>query len=160
MAFTIIINETETTKTLRTFDCYCRSAKDHARNSKLESEDSERKHRSDHTDRVIQTGSITLPNGEAVRDGQGAAYHIGSDSYPFTILGWTKTGKTVFFQKAERRRIATDCPEDQRYLFAADLDGKIEAGKWTTRRGHSFYAAGRCGGYTTDGFAAYADPHR
>lgn len=159
MAFTIIINETETTKTLRTFDCYCRSAQAHARIVKCAEEAGE-EHRTSHTDRVIHTGTITLPNGETVRDGQGAAYHIGSDSYPFTILGWTKTGKTVFFQKAERRRIATDCPEDQRYLFAADSDGKIEAAKWTTRRGHSFYAAGRCGAYTTDGFSAYADPHR
>ena len=162
MAFTIILEETETTKTLRTFDCYCRSAKDHARNSKEEREDGERKHRSDHTDRVIHTGSITLPNGQTVRDGQGAAYHIGSDSYPRTIIGWTASGKTIFVQAANSHSVSTgnNNREDQRHLFTANPAGKIETVKWTTRRGDSYFSTGRCGYVSTSGYASYPAPHR
>ena len=52
---------------------------------------------------MISSGNITLKNDTAdtVSAGSGGSYQVGSSLSPVTIVGWSKTAATVYFQKAK-----------------------------------------------------------
>jgi Tol biopolymer transport system component len=111
---------------------------------------------------MITTGSITLPSGETIRAGQGGSYGIGSDSYPVTIVGWSKSGKTIYYQAAIARATSnSDYYGAQRYLFVADPSAPIQAATWRTgrRTAGAFRPKGSKHGYvSTNGYYKRTDP--
>ena len=114
------------------------------------------------TKNMITTGSITLPNGETVEAGQGGSYSIGSDSYPITIIGWSKSGKTLYYQDAIARATQnSDFYGTQRHLFVADPSAPVETATWRTgrRTGGAFRPKGSNHGYIgTKGYHKRLDP--
>jgi len=116
---------------------------------------------------MVTTGSITLPDGTTITVGQGSAYHIGSDSYAMTVIGWTKSGKTIYVQQAKARATNnSDYYSRQSYLFTADPNAEIEIVTWrrmkyapASRGGGSWKKKGRKTGYFTfKGYRYYRDP--
>ena len=55
---------------------------------------------------MITTGTIFLPDGQTISAGQGGAFRIGGEAYPVTIIGWTESGKTIFYRHALTSRNA------------------------------------------------------
>ena len=107
-------------------------------------------------------GSITLPNGQTIGAGQGGCLGIGSDRYPVTIVGWTKSGKTIYYQGANSRRVDDNgLSEDQSHTFSPDPGAEVETATWRTgaRHGGEFVPKGRQHGYiSTRGHVAHRDP--
>ena len=156
MAFTIIIERTETTLTVRNFKCFCDSQREHEEYRALTCDPCE----DNFKDRVLHTGSITLPGGQTIQDGQGASRNVGTDSYPVTIIGWTKSGQPLYVQAATARATKnSDHYGVQNHIFAANPDGHIKAAKWTTRRGRSFFTVGGYAHLSVNGYAKHSDPH-
>ena len=114
------------------------------------------------TKNMITTGSITLPNGETIKAGQGGSYGIGSDCYPITIIGWSKSGKTLYFQDATARATKdSDYYGDQTYLFIPNPEAEIQKATWRTgrRTGGAFRPKGSNHGYVdTSGYRKRLDP--
>ena len=111
---------------------------------------------------MITNGTITLPNGNTISAGQGGSYGIGSDTYPVTIIGWTKSGKTLYYQDAIARATNdSDYYGTQRYLFIADPSAKVRTATWRTgrRTGGAFRPKGsKCGYIGTNGYYKRMDP--
>ena len=111
------------------------------------------------TKNMISSGTITLPNDQTVSAGQGGSYHIGSDTYPVTIVGWSKSGKTVFYQAAVARPTKdSDFYGTQSHLFVADPSAPVKKATW--RKGdESFRPKGsKHGSIGTSGYRSYLDP--
>ena len=111
---------------------------------------------------MITSGKITLPNGDTITAGQGGSYGIGCDLYPITIVGWTKSGKTIYYQKARARTTRnSDYYSDQRYLITTNPDAPIKAATWR-KKVDGFKPKGSFshhGGFIyTDGYAKHLDP--
>jgi hypothetical protein len=111
---------------------------------------------------MISTGTITLPNGSTISAGQGGSYGIGSDSYPVTIIGWTKSGKTLYYRSAIARATKdSDYYGTQTYLFIADPSAPVKTATWRTgrRTGGAFRPKGSTNGYvSTNGYRKRMDP--
>jgi len=111
---------------------------------------------------MVSEGSVTLPNGDTIEAGQGGSYCIGSDRYPVTIVGWTKSGKTIFYQAAKRARNDNNgaFSEAQSYLFWSNPKAPVQKATWRTTRHGSFYRESRerTGFIHTSGYDAHFDP--
>ena len=105
-------------------------------------------------------GEITLPNGDTIRTGQGGGYHVGSDSYPVTIIGWSKSGKTLYYQHASARHTEdSEYYGTQRYVFTADTTGPIWVATWRRGGAGGFKRKGsRYISISTRGYRKYRDP--
>jgi len=108
---------------------------------------------------MLTEGTITLPNGQTIEVGQGGSYGIGSDRYPVTIIGWTKSGKTIWYQTATGKRTDNNgMSECQSYEFTPNPNGRVSVGTWR-RRVNSFQPKGdNCGYIGTNGYDQYRDP--
>ena len=78
-----------------------------------------------------------------------------------TIIGWTKSGKTIYYQAARSKATKDACYyTNQRYVFIADPDAEIQVATWRRRDG-CFVPKGRQHGYvSTKGYAKYTDPSK
>ena len=108
---------------------------------------------------MLREGTVTLPNGQTIEAGQGGCYSIGSDRYPVTIIGWTKSGKTIYYQYADAKRTDNNgMSESQSYEFTPNPNGRVGVATWR-RRTNSFQPKGGRSGYlSTTGYAKYRDP--
>ena len=80
---------------------------------------------------MIQGGDIALPSGQVITSGQGGYYSVGSDVYPVTIIGWSKSGKTLYYQAALAQ--PTETHEHfgrQDYTFEPDPNAGIQIATW------------------------------
>jgi hypothetical protein len=77
-------------------------------------------------DTMTNTGNITLPNGDTISAGQGGSYTVGSDTYPVTIVGWSKSGKTLYYRRAKRVTRGSD-------VFTPRLDKPVQTATWRAR---------------------------
>ena len=104
-------------------------------------------------------GTITLPDGRTISAGQGGTYSIGADCYPITIVGWSQSGKTLFYQRATARPTrGSDLYGQQSYLYTLNPDAETEKATWRRSRG-CFKPAGRtCGFVHADGYSKHTDP--
>jgi hypothetical protein len=111
---------------------------------------------------MITNGSIALPSGQTISAGHGAHYGIGADRYPVTIIGWTASGKTIYYQAAKAHPTAdSDHYGEQRSLFTPDPDAPIKAATWRSskHREGGFCPKGEaCGYVSTNGYASHRDP--
>jgi len=102
------------------------------------------------------TGTITLPNGQTIEAGQGATYRIGSDAYPVTILGWSKSGNTIYYRQARW------CWKSDDYVDNPAREVEVatwrKPARWNYDRGNFYQRYGRCGYITTDGYEQGHDP--
>ena len=119
---------------------------------------------------MISIGTVTLPNGCTISSGQGGTYSIGTDTYPITIVGWSKSGKTIFYRSA--RSVATKDSNfygvrgEQCHQFIEDPNAIIEVATWrrpgTKQQGNTGCFRPKGSTYSrieTDGYGAYRDPH-
>ena len=105
-------------------------------------------------------GAITLPDGRTIIAGQGGTYTIGSDCYPITIVGWSKSGKTLFYQEATARPTrGSDFYGIQSCLYTPNTDAEIKKATWRRSNGGCFKPAGRpCGFVDAGGYSKRIDP--
>lgn len=59
---------------------------------------------------------VRTPNGVALVHGSGATQHVGSDRYPYTVIGWSHNGMTLYLQADNFTR--------------TDTNGQSEAQTW------------------------------
>jgi hypothetical protein len=124
-------------------------------------------------------GTIALPWGPVIEAGFGAAYHIGSDTYPITIVGWSTSGKTLYYQRAKAHPTkGSDFYGDQTYLYSVNPSallevatyrtGKQDSGSYYDRRSDkrveyagTYRPKGSKTGYLSfRGYGCRLDPHR
>ena len=119
------------------------------------------------TKNMIVDGTITLQNGETIQHGQGGRYYSGSDVYPVTIVGWSKSGKTIFYRSA--KAIPTkDCDYygEQSYLYVDLPEAPIKAATWRSSKRYRNYKNGGAyvpkgssfGSIGTNGYLKSLDP--
>jgi len=108
---------------------------------------------------MLNHGTITLPNGQTIGAGQGGSYSVGSDRHPITIIGWTKSGKTIYYRAANAKRTDSNgLSECQSYEFTPNPNGRVSVATWRRRakrfkpKGHSF------ANIWTNGYDKYSDP--
>ena len=108
---------------------------------------------------MITEGSIKLPNGDTVSAGHGGYYAICGDRYPVTIVGWSKSGKTIYYQDA--KKIPTkDCMlrGKQTYLYQPNPEAKLKKATWR-RNENCFVPSGKTtGGVFTSGYKGFLNP--
>lgn len=106
----------------------------------------------------MTTDTITLPNGDTITKGQGGSYTIGSDIYPVTIVGWSPSGRTIYYRRAHAHATgASDYYGEQAYLFTDNAEAPTQAATWR-RAASAFRPKGdKCGTVKTDGYDAYTD---
>ena len=65
--------------------------------------------------------------------GAGATIHVGSDSYPFTVI--RKTAQTVVIQADRFKRADNRGPftESQDYTYTPNPEGRVLVARWTKR---------------------------
>jgi len=81
--------------------------------------------------------------------GEGATVSVGSDSYPYTIVDVSKSGKTITLREDKCERTDSNgMSEAQEYNYFRDFNGKeIKAtkrktGAWKTTGGNSMVSIG------------------
>ena len=105
------------------------------------------------------TGTITLPNGTTVMVGQGGCYCIGSDRYPITVVGWSASGKTLYYRRARAHATKASNPFGmQSYVFTENPDAPVRTATWR-RKDKRFRPKGsKWASIHTNGYDAYTDP--
>lgn len=64
--------------------------------------------------------------------GAGATLHVGSDSYPYTVI--RKTAKTVTLRADSFKQTDSNgISESQSYEYSADPTGRVVVARWTKR---------------------------
>jgi hypothetical protein len=109
--------------------------------------------------KMLREGKIILADGNEVEFGTPTAYGVGPDRYPANVVGWSKSGKTVYLQDARYRHTENSILEDQEYMFIPDPTEKVW--KATYRKKHKTFIrvgwdhSSICFG----GYSAYRDPN-
>ena len=99
--------------------------------------------------KVYVNGPVNLPNGDRAFVGKGGTYIINGDTYPITILGWSKSGRVVYYRKANHRGAA---------VFVDNENAPIEVATYRNKCG-SFKPKGRGYGFVRcDGYDHQMDP--
>ena len=108
---------------------------------------------------MITKGSITLPNGSDVEFGTAGAYSVGSDIYPCTVVGWSKSGKTVWVQDAEYK-VISGSTYDGSAKYECWPNALRPLKKATFRKDRRFRFSGvRHGSVSFGRFSVHIDPH-
>lgn len=86
---------------------------------------------------MISNGTITLPCGTEAAPGTDVTFTCGSDRYPYLVLGWTKSGKTLWVQR--QKATAAEDHEGvygrQSYTIEPDAEGEIVVVTWRPSKG-------------------------
>ena len=107
---------------------------------------------------MFLTGKIKLPNGKELSTPSGGTYQVGSDTYPVTIVGFSRSGKTVFYRRANYRMAPGHDYLDQEYIYEDHPKAEIKKATWRRRGG--FKPVGCQTTYIrTNGYGCYRDPH-
>ena len=108
---------------------------------------------------MITEGTITLPNGQTIHANSHGSYTVGSDVYPMVILGWTKSGKTIFCQEAKSRRCdGNGYGEDQAWMVWENPNGRRFKATWRSKEKEFRRSYNKYGFVYTDKFRCYRDP--
>ena len=95
--------------------------------------------------------------------GMEATYRVGSDAYPYEVVGVTKTGKGIRVRPLKSLAVRAQGPYTEThgdYVYASDPDADTidvtfrKNGRWV-RRGESMNACGFALGFASE----YRDPH-
>ncbi len=78
--------------------------------------------------------------------GQGATYSIGSDSYPYTVVEMSASGRTVVLQKDSTVRNPDD--PDAGLVIERNPEGKKMKATWRPRLGYYRESGSKCGHIT------------
>ena len=102
---------------------------------------------------------MTLLNGTHVAVGSGGSYSIGSDTYPITIVGWSASGKVLYYRDARAHPTVDSDPYGiQRYLFTEDPTAPVRTATWRKSSGVYKPMGASSGVIRTDGYHKYMDP--
>ena len=90
--------------------------------------------------------------------GQGVTVHYGSDCYPYTVIGITKSGKTITIQSDNYKRIDKNGYGGmQEYKYERDPNGCVLKVRKNSREVWKVLGGGNT--VTFGGRRAYSDPH-
>ena len=108
---------------------------------------------------MLTEGTIRLPNGQAIHANWHGSYTCGTDLYPMVILGWSKSGKTIFCQEAKFRRCdSSGYGEDQAWMIWVNPNGRKFKATWRSKEKQFRKSYHEYGFVYTDGFSCHRDP--
>lgn len=109
---------------------------------------------------MITEGKVILPNGKEATFGTPGSYSVGSDVYPCTVFGWTKSGKTLWVQNAGYRVVEGSAHNGTAvYECWPNALNPIRKVTWRAKSRTFRFKGWKHGSVSIGKFYAYQDPH-
>ena len=92
-----------------------------------------------------------------VQIGDGVTYSVGSDAYPYTVIGVERNGRKLILQSDDFKRIDSNgLSESQEYEITPNPEGAVIEVTWKPSLG---WYGSKWSRYSVGHRSAYRDPH-